>query len=146
MILFLCETKSYRKSYISFSLKSKHMLRDIFKGTAMVMRGHVNILILQWLMCGKIKWPLKSALQLQSILWYDLVTVEVVSSGKHLFVLVKTLQSVSEFAFDKCGFTQTNTHVLTHCSVHYGVYVLPRVNVALWRLGSIADLHSWPNQ
>lgn len=34
MILFLCETKSYSKSYISFSLKSKHMLRDIFKGTA----------------------------------------------------------------------------------------------------------------
>lgn len=57
-----------------------------------------------------------------------MVTVEVVSSGKHLFVLVKTLQSVSEFAFDKCGFTQTNTHVLTHCSVHYGDYVLPRVN------------------
>lgn len=44
------------------------MLRDIFKGIGVVIRGHVNVLILQWLMCGKIKWPLESALQLQSIL------------------------------------------------------------------------------
>lgn len=87
------------------------MLRDIFKGIASVIRGHVNVLILQWLKCGKIKSQYSSCSPFFDMNY--MVTVEVVSSGKHLFVLVRHYSLCLSLSLTSVG-----SHKQTHTSLH----------------------------